>query len=128
MQRCALAALAAFVIIVSTPADAQVQRNFPREALRGELVIGVAPLAEMNGQPGRLAPGARIFGLNNTFELPGALAGKKVRVHYTVDAQGQLRDIWILRPEELAKVPWPATREQAAQWQFDPIGQRWAKP
>ena len=128
MQRCALAAIAAFVVIVATPVQAQVQRNFPREALRGDLVIGVAPQAVLNGEAVRLAPGARIFGLNNTFELPGTLAGKKARVHYTVDVQGQLRDIWILRPDELANVPWPATREQAAQWRFDSIGQRWTRP
>jgi hypothetical protein len=126
MLRCALAAFAA--VVVASPASAQVQRNFPREALRGDLVVGVFPEAVLNGKPARFAPGARIFGLNNTFELPGTIAGRKAKVHYTVDPMGQLRDVWILRPDEAAKVPWPATREEAAQWQFDYIGQRWTKP
>jgi hypothetical protein len=126
MLRCALAALGAAV--VASSASAQVQRNFPREALRGDLVVGAFPEASLNGKPARFAPGARIFGLSNTFELPHTIAGRKAKVHYTVDMQGQLRDVWILRPDEAAKEPWPATREQAAQWQFDYVGQRWTKP
>lgn len=126
MLRCALVAGAA--VVFASSVFAQVQRNFTREALRGDLVVGVYPEATLNGKPARFAPGGRIFGLNNTFELPGTLSGRKAKVHYTVDSMGQLRDVWILRPDEAAKVPWPATREEAAQWQFDYIAQRWTKP
>ena len=31
-------------------------------------------------------------------------------------------------PEEAAVQPWPRTREEAAKWRFDPVGQVWSKP
>ena len=33
------------------PAAAQVQRAFPQNALRGAIVIGVAPEIQLNGEP-----------------------------------------------------------------------------
>jgi hypothetical protein len=48
-------------------------------------------------------------------------------VHYTMDGEGQLVDVWILTPDELAKWPWPTTLEQAQQWTFDPIAQVWSR-
>ena len=37
---------------LAAPAAAQVQRNFPQNALRGAIVIGVAPEIQLNGEPG----------------------------------------------------------------------------
>ncbi len=124
MYRCALAAVAALAF-VSTAAFAQVQRNFPHNALRGEIAFGAPPEVALNGQATRLAPGSRIRNANNLLEMSGALVGTKAVVHYTLDMTGTVRDVWILRPDEIAKQPWPRTPEQAQRWAFDPVAQVW---
>jgi len=126
MYRWALAGLLAATL--ATPAAAQVQRNFPATALRGTLLIGEPPEIALNGKPARLAPGARIRGQDNMVQMSGALSGAKLLVHYTVDTYGLVKDVWILRPEEAAVRPWPATPEQAGTWTFDPTAQTWTKP
>jgi hypothetical protein len=125
MHRCVLAAaVAAFVL----PAAAQVQRNFPANALRGELVVVQPPDAVLNGKPARLAPGVRIRGQNNLLVMSGEAIGQKLIVHYTIDTLGLVRDVWILTPQELANKPWPTTPVEASNWRFDPIAQVWSKP
>jgi hypothetical protein len=120
----ALTALACLV----APAAAQVQRAFPQNALRGAIVIGVAPDIQVNGQPARLAPGARIRDQNNMMIVPSALTGGRYLVNYNVDTSGLVKEVWILRPEEAAVQPWPTTPAQAGAWSFDPAGQVWTKP
>ena len=109
-------------------AAAQVQRAFPQNALRGAIVIGVAPEIQLNGEPARLAPGARIRDTNNMAVVPSALAGDRYLVNYTVDIVGLVKEVWILRPEEAAVRPWPTTPAEAQAWTFDPAGQVWIKP
>ena len=108
-------------------AQLQVQRFFPQNALRGVVVFGQPPELTLNGQPARLAPGARIRGTDNLLVISGALAGTQATVHYTLDMNGQLLDVWLLRLDELAKKVWPATPAEAAAWVFDPAGQVWTK-
>jgi hypothetical protein len=120
-------ALTAVACLVA-PATAQVQRAFPQNALRGAIVIGVAPDILLNDQRAQLAPGARIRDQNNMMVVPGALAGNRYLVNYNVDTSGLVKDVWILRPEEAAIQPWPTTPGQAAAWSFDPVGQVWTKP
>ena len=120
----ALTALACLV----APATAQVQRAFPQNALRGAIVIGVAPDILLNGQAARLAPGSRIRDQNNMMVVPGALTGGRFLVNYNVDTSGLVKEVWILRPEEAAVQPWPTTPDQAQAWSFDPVGQVWSKP
>ena len=124
MTRCALA-LAAALAFVSASAAAQVQRGFPQNALRGEIAFGAPPAVVLNGQATRLAPGSRIRNQNNLLEMAGALAGMQAVVNYTLDMTGTVRDVWILRPDEIAKQPWPKTPEQAQRWAFDPVAQVW---
>nr|HET7860372.1 hypothetical protein [Caldimonas sp.] len=126
MIRTATALLATACIAVA--AQAQTQRAFPQNALRGSLVIGTAPEARLNGDPARLAPGARIRDANNMLVVPTAVTGGPYLVNYTVDTSGLVKDVWILRPDEAAVQPWPKTREEAAAWRFDPVGQVWSKP
>jgi hypothetical protein len=126
MYRCALAAVAAACLIA--PAAAQQQRNFPQNALRGSLVIGNPPEIVLNGQPSRLAPGARIRSQQNMLEMSGKLVGMKLLVNYTLDIGGAVKEVWILTPAEAAIKPWPTTTAQAQAWQFDPAAQRWTKP
>jgi hypothetical protein len=126
MLRCvAIAALAATFMV---SAAAQNMRNFPANALRGDVAFLQPPELLLNGQAIRLAPGARIRGTNNMQLLSGALAGQRAVVHFTLDPQGQLLDLWVLTPEELAKRPWPSTPAQAAAWQFDAAAQSWSRP
>jgi len=123
MLRCVVLA-AAFAAL---PAAAQMQRNFPANALRGELVVVQPPLVQLNGKPAQLAPGARIRSETNMLAMSGALVGQRWPVHYTRDVNGDLFDVWLLTPAERAK-PWPTSPEQAAKLVFDPIGQTWSKP
>jgi len=126
MSRFASMFLAA--VCFAVPAAAQVQRAFPQNALRGAIVIGVAPEIQLNGDPARLAPGARIRDADNMTVVPGALIGGRYLVNYTLDLSGGVKDVWILRPEEAAVQPWPSTTEEAQAWRFDPVGQVWIKP
>ncbi len=126
MLRCFIAALV--TASFASASLAQMQRQFPQSALRGEMAFVNPPEVKLNGNAVVLAPGSRIRGQNNMIEMSGALVGMKLWVHYTVDTQGSVMDVWILRPEELAKKPWPANRAQAEAWLFDPTAQAWSRP
>jgi hypothetical protein len=126
MFRCLALALVALTFAV--PSLAQVQRNFPANALRGTIAIDTPPQVVLNAQPARLAPGARIFGQDNMLRLSGTLVGQKMLVHYTVDIQGLVKDVWILTANEAARKPWPTTQQELQTWQFDAAAQVWTKP
>jgi hypothetical protein len=125
MLRRPFAAFAALAF--AWPALGQVQRAFPQNALRAEMAFGMPPEVKVNGQAARLAPGARIRNQNNLLEMSGALVGATLPVHYTLDDGGSVRDVWLLRSDELAREPWPTSLEQAQRWSFDPIAQTWSK-
>lgn len=133
MHRCALALAGALTLALAGCAQPTAPlplyaRQFPATALRGDVQFGLTPEVLLNDQPARLAPGARIRAANQQFVLPGTLTGQAAAVHYTTDSMGQLLDVWILRPDEAARQPWPRTREQAQAWQFDAAAQQWSKP
>ena len=130
MSTLSLSGLAAVALAlgVAEPASAQLLRNFPPDALRGAVQITEPPEVLLNGRPARLAPGARIRGKSNMIELSGGLVGARMLVNYTLDLDGQVKDVWILRPEEAAVRPWPTTPDEAARWTFDPVSQTWSKP
>ena len=124
-----LAAGSAFAALLSAQAAlAQATRNFPGTALRGALVVTQAPEILLNGQPARLAPGARIRGADNMLQMSGTLTGQRLLVHYTRDTVGQVLDVWVLTPAEAARRPWPSTAEQAATWVFNADAQSWTAP
>ncbi|HOL36868.1 MAG TPA: hypothetical protein PLT38_03485 [Rubrivivax sp.] len=129
-RRAAVRGLAAALLLplATLPAAAQMRRNFPANALRGELVFTQPPAVLLNDEPAQLAPGARLRGENNMLLVHSALAGQRLVVHYTRDLTGSLLDVWVLTPAERAKKPWPATPAQAAAWAFDPLAQTWSKP
>lgn len=128
MYRCA-SSLAALVCAAAlcAPAQAQVQRNFPATAMRGVLVVTQSPDVMLNGHAARMAPGARLRGDTNLLLQPASITGQKLLVHYTVDPQGLLMDVWVLNPVEAAKKPWPVNPREAASWSFDPAAQIWIK-
>ena len=129
MHRCLLTASVALTLAVPVLASAQmqIQRNFPANALRGELVVGVPPEITINGKDARLAPGSRIRGTNQMLVMSGAITGQKLIVNYTVEQYGMVQDVWVLRRDEIKNL-WPKTPAEAAAWSFDPIGQTWTKP
>lgn len=124
MLRRAVALLPCLALLAAAQAQT-VQRKFPANALRGEIAFGQPPEVAVNGQPTRLSPGARIRGANNMLVLSGSLMGHSAVVHYVLDAQGLVHDVWILTDAERARQPWPATALQARTWSFDPIAQVW---
>lgn len=130
MYRCLLRAtstvLAAALLIA--PAQAQMMRPFPAGTLRGLVTFSDPPVVLLNQLPAQLAPGARIRGLNNGLQLPVSLTGQTRVVHYTQEFNGLIKDIWLLTPEELARVPWPTTAEQARSWSYDAGTQTWTLP
>lgn len=135
MTRCAragpaaLASVLACLVLLCGFAIAQTHRSFPATALRGTLVLGAWPQATLDDLQVRLAPGARIRGEDNLLQLPASLAGRTLRVHYTLEpTTGLVLDVWILNATERAREPWPATAEQARQWRFDPSAQTWTRP
>ena len=126
MHRCALTA--ATLVVCASAAVAQAPRNFPATALRGEVVVTAPPELLLNRQPARLAPGARIRAMNNMLVMSGAAVNQRLVVNYTLDLQGQLLDVWILSPAELARRPWPSTPQEAATWRFNADMQTWSRP
>ncbi len=128
MLRCAIAVLTAALLALAMPAAAQqVQRSFPGNALRGELAVVQPPEIVLNGKPARLAPGSRIRGTDNLLVMSASLVGAPaLLVHYTIDDLGHVRDVWLLRDDEAAKL-WPKTAAEAARWAFDPVAQLWSK-
>jgi len=122
------AALGLALLLGSAAVTAQVPRHFPSNALRGELSGVAPPDVLVDGKPARLAPGARVRNEENRFEVMSRLAGRTLLVHYTIGSGGLLQDIWILRPDEIARQPWPRTPEQAAEWRFDASAQSWSRP
>jgi hypothetical protein len=124
MTRCVAVCILALCLSAGAYAQA-VQRNFPSNALRGELTIRQPPEVVLNGQSARLAPGAKIRGQNNLLQMSGALIGQKLSVHYVIGPSGLVQDVWILTDAEQAKQPWPKTIREAKTWVFDPIAQVW---
>ena len=105
MLRCAL--LLAALAAATSPVDAQVQRNFPATALRGELRVMQPPEALLNKRPVRLAPGSRIRGADNMLVMSGAVVGAPLLVHYTLDTSGLVLDVWVLTPPRPHANPGP---------------------
>jgi hypothetical protein len=126
MYRCFTAAALAFILI--SPVWAQTQRPFPADALRGQVVFGHPPGMVLNGKPAQLAPGHQIRNQNNLLEMSAGLSGVSAVVNYTLNVQGQIKLVWLLREEEVAVKPWPTTLEQLENWRFDAAAQTWSKP
>ena len=129
MTRCVFKALLGLAVpaLLATSVAAQTSRPFPATALRGELLVTQAPELQLNGEPARLSPGARIRGANNLLQMSASLAGQPLLVHYTREPSGLVHEVWILTPEEAARKPWPTSPEQAQRWLFNPAAQTWTR-
>lgn len=105
----AMISVAAYALLAWTCtgfySNAQAQdgvREFPRAALRGELVITAPPEARLDGRAARLSPGARIRGPQNQLVMSGAIAGQPLTVNYVRDGAGLIHEVWILNASEAA--------------------------
>jgi len=72
------------------------------KAQRGVLRVVAPPDVLMDGQPARLAPGARIRDRNNLMVVSGALLGQDLVVRYTRDTLGLVHEVWVLTANEAA--------------------------
>ena len=128
--RCAARSLTAALIAVGIAAPAAAQsRAFPQNALRGAIVFGEDRQVTLNGRATSLSPGARVRNQDNMIVMAASLSGAKWLVNYTLDIGGaQVRDVWILRPEEAAIRPWPTTLEESQTWTYDSTTMTWTKP
>lgn len=91
--------------LLATPVLAQTDevagvRNFPKNAVRGLMVVKAPPDISLNGKADRLSPGARIRNSSNHFVLSGALLGQELLVNYTRDSAGLVYEVWVLTAEE----------------------------
>ena len=130
MPRCALPAALAAAVALALPfsAAAQLQRPFPRDALRGEMNFVAPPDVLLNGKPARLSPGVRVRNETNQLVMPPLATGAKAVVHYTLEASGMVNAVWFHTPEELSIKPWPRTLAEVEGWSWDPGAQAWVKP
>jgi hypothetical protein len=93
--------------VVSLSAHAQTTaakpsvREFPKAALRGEMVVKNHPEIVLNGKAERLSPGARIWDKDGALVMSARLAGQVVTVNYLREGGGLIHQVWILNSEEL---------------------------
>ena len=110
MNRCTFRPAAALLLTLSAalstwPALAQtdsapVVRDFPKAALRGEMVVLAPPEISMDGKPDRLSPGTRMRDSGNLLVLTGQVINQKLTVNYLRDNMGLVQQVWILSDAE----------------------------
>jgi hypothetical protein len=77
-------------------------RTVPRDAERGEVRFVQGMTISIDGSERRLAPGAQIRDASNLVIVPSAIpAGALAK--YRVDADGLVRQVWLLTPQEAAQ-------------------------
>ena len=95
-------ALAAAVV---TAGHAQVFRQLPADGKLGELTGQQQPfpLLQIDSNVLRLAPGGRIYDVNNRIILHGTLPPSAV-VLFVLDMNGDVSRVYILREDELEQI------------------------
>lgn len=80
-------------------------REAPRDVKPAVIAVSATPpIITLDGKPDRFSPGVRIRDLNNMLVLTGGLAGQTVHTVYKRDAVGLVHEVWLLTPQEYAKV------------------------
>ena len=95
-------ALLAWALSSWTGAAAAQLRSIPEEAKRGTMRHLQDLAVEIDGQRQRLAPGAQIRDASNMVVVPAAVPSGAL-VKYRMDAEGMVRQVWILTPQEAAQ-------------------------
>ena len=83
-------------------AEARAERGFPLKTERAEMKFVELPDVLLNGKPERLAHAVRVRDERNAIVMPGTVNGRSAVVNYLRDARGQVREVWILSPQEAA--------------------------
>ena len=83
-------------------------RLLPPTARRGTVQGGLQlPFVTLNDKIVRLTPGAAIYDQSNRTIVHGQIPARKLDAVYTIDPQGQVSRIYILKPDERARLePW----------------------
>lgn len=89
--------LVLLLLIAVVPAMAA--RLLPPNAKRGELTGVQYPSVSIDDKIYRLAPGARLFSVNNQMILPNLLP-QAGTVFYQLDAYGNLSQLWLASDQE----------------------------
>ena len=76
----------------------QSTNRLPDGSIVGVMTTQQVPAVLIDGQPQRLAPGARIVGANNSSITPNQVPPNS-KVRYRVDASGQITHVWLLPPD-----------------------------
>ena len=91
--------LRAAALLLPLPALA-IKRDFPRNAVRGQMTFGRDREVAVNGMREKLPLGVHVLDERNRPPLRGALEGKTFTVNYVRDRKGIIREIWLLTPQE----------------------------
>ena len=94
------AALAGLPAAAQDVGDPPAVRDFPKNALRGDMVVLAPPEISMDGKPDRLSPGARVRGSDNSLVLTGQVVNQKLTVNYLRDNLGGVQQVWVLNDAE----------------------------
>ena len=83
------------------------------------------PTILLDGREDRFSPGVRIRDARNLSVVSAAITGQDLRINYTRDAAGLVREVWVLSADE-ARAPRPvAARPLLDFWPFaSPPGAR----
>ena len=105
MNRWITPALLGLSVVASAAFAQGMVREAPRDVKPALMAVSATPpLVAIDGVQTRLSPGARIRDTNNMLVLSGALAGQTVPTVYKRDSTGLVHEVWLLTPEEYAKV------------------------
>jgi hypothetical protein len=104
VRRIALRFLVAMIAAASV-SPAFSARNFPENAMRGEIKSHNYPYLKIGDKTLRLAVGGRIFNQSNFIIMPAYLQSQTAQIMYTIDMNGHLSRVWLLTAEEAAKYP-----------------------
>jgi hypothetical protein len=99
--------------------DPPAVRDFPNNALRGEMVVLTPPDISMDGKPDRLSPGARVRGSDNLLVMTGQVVNQKLTVNYLRDNMGLVQQVWVLTEAE-AKLKRPHSPQSFFDYLFGP--------
>lgn len=93
--------LAPLALATTTAAFSQaVVRDAPANVRPARLQVMLPPDVQLDGQPDRLSPGARIRDTRNLQVLSGSLSGQNHPVVYRRDGAGLVHEVWLLTEAE----------------------------
>jgi hypothetical protein len=79
-------------------------RTAPADVKPARMTVTQPPEITLDGKPDRLSPGARIRNTNNLLLLSGSVVGQALPVVYRRDSAGLVHEVWVLTPDEYARV------------------------